>query len=215
MGYSVEQLQAMARATADQYGLNPDIFAGLVQTESSWIVNDTNSTTSAFGLTQVTNAAQQDVGTNRASLWDNAQAQLSAGAAYLKKQLDKFGNYPDALAAYNQGAGNVGTQAGTDYANTVMQNAANLMSGTSSPLSGARKALDDAESNMLQWFGLSKSTADTLTNPNASVSDVASLGLNGWFGRIALGIFALLLIGAALIMFAPKGSITKVAAVAA
>jgi hypothetical protein len=68
--------------------------------------------------------------------------------------------------------------------------------------SDLRAKVNAWESSLLQQFGVSKSSADVLTDPNATTGDAvsAALNLNGWFSRITLALFALLLLAAALFM---------------
>src|SRR3546814_6079813 len=57
----------------------------------------------AFGLTQLMPGTAASLGVNRYSVEDN----LRGGARYLRQQLDRFGHYHLALAAYNAGPGRV------------------------------------------------------------------------------------------------------------
>jgi len=196
----------MARTTANNYGIDPDIFVGLIDQESGFTVDQTNRTTSAFGLGQNTTAALSDVGTTRAAIAGDAQAQLNASAAYLSKQLSAFGgNYTEALGAYNQGAAGFANNAtknaaGLSYASSVMNKAKSLMSSAG-----------DAMSKVLN-FDLGKAAENAV---DTGVQKATGFDPSTWFDRIAIGLFALILIAAALIMLAPKGSIEKAAAVAA
>lgn len=207
MPYSLEQLQAMARQTAITYGIDPSIFLGLVDKESSFSINATTPYSSAFGLTQVTNAAQSDVGTNRNLLFNNPQAQLDAGAAYLKQMLGKFnGDYFAALGAYNQGAGNAGSSAANSYASDVLARSKKFLT-----LDDGKNLLDKAGNFMssILNYDIGKAAEDAISKAAPSIG----IDLNSWFERIAVAILALLIIAAALYMLAPK-SVEKVAAVA-
>src|SRR3546814_8671387 len=64
---------------------------------------DALSPKNAFGLTQLMPGTAASLGVNRYSLEDN----LRGGARYLRQQLDRFGHYHLALAAYNAGPGRV------------------------------------------------------------------------------------------------------------
>ena len=57
----------------------------------------------AFGLTQLMPDTAAGLGVNRYDVEQN----LRGGARYLRQQLDKFGQYHLALAAYNAGPGAV------------------------------------------------------------------------------------------------------------
>jgi hypothetical protein len=105
---------ADADATADSFGLPRAIFRALIGTESSWnpyAVGDAGE----IGLTQIKPSTAATTGFSPYVPTEN----LKAGAAYLKKQFDKFGNWSEALAAYNAGPGNV--KAGASYATKVIK----------------------------------------------------------------------------------------------
>ena len=57
----------------------------------------------AFGLTQLMPATAAGLGVNRYDVGEN----LRGGARFLRQQLDRFGQYHLALAAYNAGPGRV------------------------------------------------------------------------------------------------------------
>lgn len=79
--------------------------------------------------------------------------------------------------------------------------------------SGIRQKVNDAEAAFMRGLGFSDKTAKVWTNPDATVGDVVGtvVDWNGWFGRIALGVFAILLIAVALFMLTGK-SVSDVAA---
>ena len=94
--------RAYARQMAGQYGLDPDIFVKMLFAESSFDPNARSVVREKdyVGYGQLGAAAAQDVGiTDRFDPRQN----IEGSARYLKMQLDEFGNYPLALAAYNAG----------------------------------------------------------------------------------------------------------------
>jgi len=94
--------QAQARQAALRNGLDPDLFVRLIANESSFNANAV-SPKGAVGLGQLTPATASSLGVNPRVPAEN----LDGSARYLKQQLDRFGNYPQAVAAYNAGPGNV------------------------------------------------------------------------------------------------------------
>jgi soluble lytic murein transglycosylase-like protein len=103
-------------AAAAQYGLNPSILTALVHQESGFDPNAVSSA-GAEGLTQVMpeNFAADGI----TDPFDPTQS-IDGGAEQLSEDLQQFGgNYADALAAYNAGAGAVEQYGGVPpYAQT-------------------------------------------------------------------------------------------------
>lgn len=94
--------RAYARQMAAQYELDPDIFTKMLFAESSFDPNAKSVVRGKdyVGYGQLGAAAAQDVGIE--DRFDPKQ-NIEGSARYLKMQLDEFGNYPLALAAYNAG----------------------------------------------------------------------------------------------------------------
>ena len=98
--------RAYARQMAAQYGVDPDIFTKMLFAESSFDPNAKSVVRGKdyVGYGQLGAAAAQDVGiTDRFDPRQN----IEGSAKYLKMQLDEFGSYPLALAAYNAGPARV------------------------------------------------------------------------------------------------------------
>lgn len=87
---------------ACQYGIPVGLFDAMIIRESRYRP-DAFSPKRAFGLTQLMPDTAVSLGVNRYSIEDN----LRGGAKYLRQQLDRFGHYHLALAAYNAGPGRV------------------------------------------------------------------------------------------------------------
>lgn len=101
---SKEQYVLAADEAALGYGIPPELFHSLIQTESSWNQGAVSSA-GAIGLTQLMPGTARELGVDAYDSMDN----LRGGAKYLSKQKAKFGNWCDALTAYNAGPGNVDT----------------------------------------------------------------------------------------------------------
>lgn len=109
-----ETYQTIADYYAGQYGIPTNIFEAVIEHESSWqpfLVG----TSGEVGLGQLMPGTAQQLGVNA---WDPAD-NLKGAADYLSQQFKRFGNWHDALAAYNAGPGNI--PAGFGYADTVMK----------------------------------------------------------------------------------------------
>lgn len=87
---------------ACEYGIPVGLFDALIIRESRYRP-DVYSSKNAFGLTQLMAGTAVGLGVNRYDIADN----LRGGAKYLRQQLDRFGHYHLALAAYNAGPGRV------------------------------------------------------------------------------------------------------------
>lgn len=100
-----------AKNAANQYGIPEELFLGLITQESQWNANAV-SPAGAQGLTQVmpATATQPGYGVTPLQNWSVAE-QLRFGAEYLNAMYQEFGNWEDALKAYNQGVGT--TNSGT------------------------------------------------------------------------------------------------------
>ncbi len=87
-------------------GLSPTqfraLFQSLVKQESRFNIN-AKSPVGAYGLTQLMPGTAGDMGVDRNIPIEN----LRGGAKYITIQLNRFGNIPHALAAYNAGPGRV------------------------------------------------------------------------------------------------------------
>lgn len=100
---SREQYEPMARAAARRHGLDEEVFCKMIETESAWNPSAVSSA-GAMGLGQLMPGTARMLGVSDA--FDPAQ-NLDGAARYLKTQLNRFGSYRLALAAYNAGPGNV------------------------------------------------------------------------------------------------------------
>ncbi|WP_334656261.1 lytic transglycosylase domain-containing protein [Sphingomonas panaciterrae] len=87
---------------ACQYGIPVGLFDAMIIRESRYNAA-IYSPKNAFGLTQLMPDTAAGLGVNRYDVEQN----LRGGARYLREQLDRFGQYHLALAAYNAGPGRV------------------------------------------------------------------------------------------------------------
>ena len=84
-------------------GVPVALFDALLMQESRYRP-EAKSHAGAMGMAQLMPGTAADLGVSNA--WDVEQ-NLDGGARYLRKQLDRFGDWRLALAAYNAGPGNV------------------------------------------------------------------------------------------------------------
>lgn len=102
-----------AYSAAWDVGVDENVFLNLVKQESNWNPNAVNKKSGAFGLTQLMPATAMEqaramgLDVSLQDIKKNPELQATIGAGYYKRMLDKFGNHPQALAAYNAGPGAV------------------------------------------------------------------------------------------------------------
>ena len=105
----LEYLDAV-RESAAMYGIPESILFSLISQESNWDPQ-AGSPVGAYGLTQLmpdTVAELDPRGAERygiESLLRDPVQQIRMGAQYLGSLYDRFGSWPEALGAYNSGAG--------------------------------------------------------------------------------------------------------------
>lgn len=93
---------AMLADTARQHGLEPNLLAAVAWQESRGRMGAV-SVKGARGVMQLMPTTAAELGVRSDDLADN----LRGGALYLRRQIDRFGSIPLALAAYNAGPGAV------------------------------------------------------------------------------------------------------------
>ena len=128
--------QSLARRAARQTGVDPNVFVRLVRQESGGRPGAV-SPAGAIGYTQLMPGTARGLGVDPRDPWQN----LLGGARYLKQQLNTFGNYSDALRAYNAGPGAVKASHGyaetNAYVNAILGGAANRPASGSTTAGGA------------------------------------------------------------------------------
>lgn len=87
-----------ARDAARRHGVPENLFLRLVRQESGWNTGAV-SPKGAIGLAQLMPGTAALLGVNP----HDPAANLDGGARYLRRQFDRFGSWPLALAAYNAG----------------------------------------------------------------------------------------------------------------
>jgi len=98
-----KEWKRIIRKAANTYGLPEELITSVIRTESAFQAHAL-SPKGAQGAMQIMPQTQEELG-----LVDpfDPEANVMAGCAYLKRQLDRFGSLELALAAYNAGPTNV------------------------------------------------------------------------------------------------------------
>jgi soluble lytic murein transglycosylase-like protein len=118
------QYAPVINAAAQQYGISPALVDAVMWQESRYNPRAISSA-GAIGLMQLMPGTARSLGVNPHDPWQN----VFGGAAYLRTQLDRFGNnVPLALAAYNAGPEAVAKHGGVppyaetrNYVSTIMR----------------------------------------------------------------------------------------------
>jgi soluble lytic murein transglycosylase-like protein len=132
------ELRDLARQMAERYGIDPDIYVRLIETESSFNPTARNERTGATGLAQVMGPTAQDPGFGVTPLRDRLDPveNLRFGAEYLAAMLRKYdGDYSRALAAYNAGPGRVDQAGGIPDFEETKNYVARILQGPGRPQS--------------------------------------------------------------------------------
>lgn len=133
-----QELEALIRQTAVREGVPPELFMRLIGAESNFNHGSIGAK-GERGLAQLMPDTAKELGVDPYDIGQN----LTGGARYLRQQIDRFGSYPLALAAYNAGPSKV-ARAGNRIPNisTTQDYVKKIMEGlTLSPLSATR--IDD------------------------------------------------------------------------
>jgi len=123
---------AKLAAEARNQGLAPGLLEAVAWQESRGRMSAV-SVKGALGVMQLMPSTAAELGVNPSDLADN----IRGGALYLRRQLDRFGSVPLALAAYNAGPGAVARYGGIPPYRETQDYVAKIMGrwrpGTSTP----------------------------------------------------------------------------------
>ncbi len=92
----------MIVSAAARYGVDPNLALAVARQESG-LNQSARGAAGEIGVYQLMPATAADLGVNPYDAAGNVQG----GVAYLRRQIDRFGDLAAALAAYNWGEGNV------------------------------------------------------------------------------------------------------------
>ena len=209
-------LAAKIKAAAEKYGVPVSLFQNQINKESSF---DPNALGAAgeIGYAQILPATANllpKMGWKGKNVL-NPDENLDAGAFYLSKLKEKFGNWGDALTAYN--AGNITSTAGRAYSNEIISA---LDAETKQAVLGDKFDPNSADNiietfiNDAKDFIGKKFTGETATiNEDGSTTVVGSLSTPlGTIGKYGLAVTVTLILataGIALLAFSSYREVTK------
>ena len=111
------EINSYVEKTAKRYGLDSKIIKALIEEESGWVASAEGDNGQSVGLMQIQEHWHKErmkrLGVT--SLYDPEQ-NITVGCDILSELLNKYGNYRDALSAYNSG----NTKDGRAYAERIL-----------------------------------------------------------------------------------------------
>lgn len=128
----MSSVASLIQSMAAQYGIPPSLALAVAQAESS-LNQNAISPTGAIGLFQLEPATAKDLGVDPTNPTQNIQG----GLEYLQHLYNQYGNWTEALEAYNWGPGNVSSGAAvpssvTNYATAILA-AAGISDSSNTP----------------------------------------------------------------------------------
>jgi len=132
-------LQDYARQAAQRVGIDPDIFTRQIQQESGFNPN-AKSPAGATGIAQFMPGTAQGMGIDPSDPY----AALDAAAKLDRQNLEKYGDYRSALAAYNAGGGNVDKYGGVPPFEETQRYVQNILGGAGGAIGSAASAAGGA-----------------------------------------------------------------------
>src|SRR3954470_15168389 len=162
-----------ARKAARRHGLNPSIFERQINQESGFaqdvITGRRRSSAGALGIAQFMPATARGVGVDPL----NPKQALDGAARLMSSYVKKYGNYKDALVAYNAGPGGVGHPP-AESRNYVSA----ILGGKNPPVSRGRQASSSGRGKSggtITTPGVSlPSTSRTVNDPAAEARVIAA-----------------------------------------
>lgn len=128
-----QQIDAWIQEAADANGVPANLLSALLDVESGYNADTPNSEAGAIGIAQFMPGTAEAMGIDPR---DPHQA-ISGAARLLKQEYDHYGNWSQALEAYNGGEGNVGSGETQAYAQKVLGKAGDISHVGGGPRSSA------------------------------------------------------------------------------
>jgi hypothetical protein len=178
-----DQYNPYVIGAANQYNIPVPVLQGLISTESSWNPFASPGTTSAYGFTQLTNAAASEVGADKY----NPISNIYGGAQYLSSM--PGATWQEKLAHYYQGPHASIAASGLAYADKVMTAANKFINSPLGKLgTKAGMAIATGGASLL-------TDAGGIGGPSDWVAEIKDWIVNSsFFQRLALALVALILI---------------------
>lgn len=140
----ISQFSDQINSAAATYGIDPNLLSAVIKAESSGNPN-AQSSAGAQGLMQLMPATAASLGVTNS--FDPTQ-NINAGAQYLSQLFNQFGNWPEALAAYNWGPGNVATYTDDSWPTETQNYVSGILNSLGGSVAAATTSLDPSDSNV-------------------------------------------------------------------
>lgn len=128
-----EQIDAWIQEAADANGVPANLLSALLDVESGYNVDTPNSEAGAIGIAQFMPGTAESMGIDP----HDPHQSIEGAARLLKQEYDHYGNWSQALEAYNGGEGNVGSGETQEYAQKVLGKAGDISHVGGGPRSSA------------------------------------------------------------------------------
>lgn len=122
-----QQYDAWIQESASKHGVPANLLSSLLDVESGYNPN-AKSEAGAVGIAQFMPSTAEEIGIDPT----NPQEAIEGAARYLEEKYAKYGNWHQALEAYNGGDGNVGIGETKAYADKVLSGAGDISSTSNS-----------------------------------------------------------------------------------
>lgn len=159
-------VQTALQSASSQYGVPLSLLTAVAQQESSFNPSAVSSK-GATGLMQIMPANYASLGITNPT---DPQQSANAGAQYLSQLYAQYGNWNDALVAYNEGPGNLANQGvfpdSQAYADAILANSGlSTITPVSADGSTGSLAVDSGDLSSLFDFSAGQSTPAGGINP--------------------------------------------------
>ena len=164
---------------ADQYGVPANLLSSLLDVESGYNPN-AQSDAGAVGIAQFMPSTAESIGIDPM----NPQQAIEGAAIYLKQKYDKYGNWHQALEAYNGGDGNVGIAETEAYADKVLGGAGNITDTTQRAKYKAADVVNLLGNKMIDFAGTDmQDIEDAYAHVMDGIDDATKAKLPGMFDQ--------------------------------
>lgn len=180
-----KQIDSWIQQSADAHGVPANLLSSLLDVESGYQVDGPDSEAGAVGIAQFMPETAKAMGIDP----KDPQQAIEGAARYLEEKYQKYGNWEEALEAYNGGDGNVGSGETKAYAEKVLNGAGDVSQNGKSTSSKIKvpdfqKIYEDASSNDKEIMDFFNQAADYIKDNSQNADTLALIdGMRDVRGR--------------------------------